>query len=416
MSLLMRSVFMLALGAIVFVLIGCGGSGIFDELKIVRDQYGAAYSGRNANGDVVWAIAPGSDASSARNTALNACIQLGGRDCSPVGEEYFQNFCVAVARGDGGVAFRGSATRIPAENSALEACRYSWSSSCRLAGSVCYGTAADGGPSGILTSAPTQNPTPTPALPPEPSRSSPPQGPGSDLPGMEVAGAGTTAYVSALNNSSRSVTYRAGTWFEPKDGRYQRMIVTRSTTVSPGRVVEIPTACMQRGNPAPASGARFFSRPKSVSDAVQQCQSNCLSGDQDIQTCVWRCERSTEPPPSPTQRYYGAIAAGWAGVSCRDGVSIGFARNASTEDFAHSGAIQQCRENGGNDCTVMQEFGSAYRGNSQCGALVYGSRSGACGVRVGTGDSLSAAESDALRDCRNGGFSSCRLEVSLCTE
>ena len=153
-------------------------------------------------------------------------------------------------------------------------------------------------PAGIWTPSQRPPPPPPPALPPEPSRTSPPQGSGSDVPGIEVAGAGTTTYVSALNRTSGSMTYQAGTWFEPKDGRYQRMIITRSTSVPPGQVVRIPTACMQRGNPAPASGARFYSRPKSASGTVQQCQLRCLSGGQGVQSCVWDCERSSPPPPA----------------------------------------------------------------------------------------------------------------------
>ena len=137
-------------------------------------------------------------------------------------------------------------------------------------------------------------------FPDEPRRTSGPQASGSDWPGVEIAGADTTRYVLALNRRSGNVTYRAGTWFEPKDGKYQRMIVAQSTSVQPGQVVQIPTACMQQGNPAPAKGARFFSSPKSTSGSVQQCQRDCLFGGQKIQDCVWACERSTSSPPAPS--------------------------------------------------------------------------------------------------------------------
>ena len=134
-------------------------------------------------------------------------------------------------------------------------------------------------------------------LPPEPTRSKPPQAPGSDLPNVEIAGAGTTEYVQALNTSSQTVNFQQGTWFEPKDGQYQRMIIASSTSVPPGRIVQIPTACMQRSNDPPAIGARLFSRPKPISGSVQQCQRNCLSRGGTIQTCVWGCET-----PTPTNR------------------------------------------------------------------------------------------------------------------
>lgn len=152
------------------------------------------------------------------------------------------------------------------------------------------------------------------SLPSEPPRRSAPQGFGRDLPGIEVAGAGTTEYLLALNGSPSAVTFRAGSWFEPKDGRYQRMIIAQSTRVAPGQLVRVPTACMQQANPAPAEGARFFSSPKSISGSVQQCQQRCLSrwtgpGSQNaFQNCVWACERpSNERPPSPPPPGTGTI-------------------------------------------------------------------------------------------------------------
>ena len=132
-------------------------------------------------------------------------------------------------------------------------------------------------------------------IPSEPPRQGAPQASGGDVSGLTISGAGTTQYLYALNTGSQGWTIRAGTWFEPKDGQYQRMIVTRSTPIpTTGRVVQIPAACMQQENAVPASGARFFSQPKSVSGSVQQCQANCLSRDtSDIQGCVWNCQRSS---------------------------------------------------------------------------------------------------------------------------
>ena len=99
------------------------------------------------------------------------------------------------------------------------------------------------------------------------------------------------------NRNAGTVTFRQGTWFEPKDGGYQRMIVTRTTTI-PGRSIgSVPVACMQRGKGTPANGLRFFSRPKAASGAVQQCQVNCLRSGGGIQSCVWGCEHSANRNP-----------------------------------------------------------------------------------------------------------------------
>ena len=125
------------------------------------------------------------------------------------------------------------------------------------------------------------------AIPP----GNPPQATGRDHRNVEVAGAQTTRYVLVRNRSSASVTYRRGTWLEPKDGSYQRMIVARTVTVPRGRVLQVPTACMQRSKGVPASGLRFYSQPKAASGAVQSCQRRCLGAGGDVQGCVWNCER-----------------------------------------------------------------------------------------------------------------------------
>ena len=90
------------------------------------------------------------------------------------------------------------------------------------------------------------------------------------------------------------------------------MIVAQSTSVTPGQIVSLPAACMQRNNPAPAIGARFFSRAKAVSSPVQQCQQRCL-GNQDIQSCVWACESRTSSSPEIIFRTEDA---------CNDGLNV----------------------------------------------------------------------------------------------
>ena len=186
-----------------------------------------------------------------------------------------------------------------ATSSALRNCGNALGSACQVLSAACSASATPVPSVRQLVSGSSPPPPPPQNLPAEPARRSPPQGGGADSAGLVVAGAGTTQYVLALNTTSQTLTYQAGTWFEPKDGRYQRMIISRSTSVSPGQVTRIPTACMQRGNPVPASGARFYSRPKSISGSVQQCQLGCLSGSQNVQSCVWNCESTTSPPPPP---------------------------------------------------------------------------------------------------------------------
>lgn len=215
--------------------------------------------------------------------------------------------CAAVAVGINssrmcGIFTEGSGSLGNAQSSALRDCRSELGSTanCEVLVSGC----PSGSPSTSVwrpsTPSPSPSPSPTPSpspspqpgnmLPSEPTRTTAPQASGSDWSGVEVAGAGGTAYVSALNRRSGTIRFQAGTWFEPKDGKYQRMIITQSTSVPPGQVVRIPTACMQAGNPAPANGARFFSNPKQTSGSIQQCQARCLSGGQSVQSCVWGCE------------------------------------------------------------------------------------------------------------------------------
>ncbi len=128
-------------------------------------------------------------------------------------------------------------------------------------------------------------------LPTEPSRTSGPQAGGSDLNYVEVAGRGTVRSMSIANDSSGSVSYLAGDWFEPKDGSYQRMMITETVVATPGEVVTVSTACMQQSKKVPATGARFFSQPKSTAGALQRCQEACLQETGDTQSCIWDCER-----------------------------------------------------------------------------------------------------------------------------
>lgn len=133
------------------------------------------------------------------------------------------------------------------------------------------------------------------SLPPPTEITSAPQAAGHDAAGVVVAGAGTTAQIFVQNSRATALSVRAGTWFEPKSGNAQRMVVTQTTSVAPGETKRVPAACMQRGKATPPTGLRFFSEPQPVSGSVQQCQARCLGEAEQVQNCVWGCEREDEP-------------------------------------------------------------------------------------------------------------------------
>ena len=200
---------------------------------------------------------------------------------------------------------------------------------CVVVGLALTGLAACGGgdpkptptPTPTPTPAPAPDPTPTPTpdpatpppqmnimppnqptLPPVLTPSSPPQASGTDISTIEISGLGSLSRFAVSNSGRTTAVIAASSWYEPKDGSYQRMMVTRETSVPPGQVVEVPIACMQRSKSVPANGLRFFSRPKAVTGSVQGCQRNCLSGaEAGIQSCIWGCETPTRNSPTPTR-------------------------------------------------------------------------------------------------------------------
>jgi len=160
------------------------------------------------------------------------------------------------------------------------------------------GPSRDAGPDMTVMPPDTQPPVVLPgggseSFPPEFRTTSSPQEAGSDIRGIEVAGLGTTTALIIRNTLGSQYTVRAGTWYEPKDGGAQRMIVTRTTSVPSGQTARVSAACMQREKATPAHGLRFFSQFKTIrAGGVQTCQQRCLSRDSDIQECVWNCQRS----------------------------------------------------------------------------------------------------------------------------
>ena len=164
-----------------------------------------------------------------------------------------------------------------------------------------------GGTYTFLAGAPNNGGTPPPSSPgtepesfPSPAPlSAPPQASGQDLPNIEVAGAASTSELWVRNGGTGNLLIRAGTWYEPKDGSAQRMIVTASETVAAGQFARVSAACMQGSKATPRTGLRFFSAAKQISGPVQQCQARCLSGSGGVQSCVWGCEGTQQSQPRP---------------------------------------------------------------------------------------------------------------------
>ena len=103
----------------------------------------------------------------------------------------------------------------------------------------------------------------------------------------------------------------------------------------------------------------------------------------------------------------GAIAGGWQGQHCEDGIDWGAAWNYRDRSSAISRAESECRRAGlnMNSCSLLVVF-------SQCGALAYGESADACNLFGGYGATRSAAESHALSECR-ADYPDCRIPVDV---
>ena len=241
---------------------------------------------------------------------------------------------------------------------------------------------------------------------------SPPQASGRDVSGVEVAGNDSTEHVLVRNNQSESITYTRGTWLEPRDGEYQRMIISQTVTVPRGQLAEVPTACMQREREVPDRGIRFFSQAKSVSGPVQACQRQCLSSATDLQSCVWDCEADDQTSiPEPERNLFGAIAVvapAPAGCVSR---AAGWANDHSSRAEAESSALTECRSIAGGSATNCI---LAVSWQNSCGAYAEGDRCGIGFSSPSVHGTNEAARQGALEQC--GQFTSnCRVRTSLCT-
>ena len=106
---------------------------------------------------------------------------------------------------------------------------------------------------------------------------------------------------------------------------------------------------------------------------------------------------------TPPSTYVGAIAPGWRGAFCATGYGWGFALNYTDRNAAISRATSECQSLGLLRCSWIVTF-------ADCGALAYGETSTSCTLYGGYGTTKSAAEQDALSDCRET-YSNCRISV-----
>ena len=73
-------------------------------------------------------------------------------------------------------------------------------------------------------------------------------------------------------------------------GILPRVEPAQSTSIE-SSLIQVSVVCMQINGDIPTRGSRYFSQPKTAVGPVQTCQRNCvLTGANNIQSCVWRCE------------------------------------------------------------------------------------------------------------------------------
>ena len=160
---------------------------------------------------------------------------------------------------------------------------------------------------------------------------------------------------------------------------------------------------------SPGNGRMSFQKAAGVTSAVVRVYAPLTGTAWEVTLKFSGNSCQTGPGPGTQTRRYGAIATSSLRASQCGSRSAGLATRHS-ESNAGSGAVQNCRNvSGDTTCSVQVTFGSAYSGNNQCAALAYGTNGTGCHFVGGHGSTESAAQSDALADCRSGGFS-CALE------
>jgi hypothetical protein len=130
--------------------------------------------------------------------------------------------------------------------------------------------------------------------------SEPPQAPGNDFQGVAMALPLEDAVVPIPSQemqggwsigieitASTEFSILAGQWFEPKDGRCQRLMYHGIDVhlVDPGTYELDGFFCMQHENWGPSAHG-YFSEPKEPDGPIQECQRDCGPD----QVCIWDCE------------------------------------------------------------------------------------------------------------------------------
>ena len=157
----------------------------------------------------------------------------------------------------------------------------------------------------------------------------------------------------------------------------------------------------------PGSGSQSFQKPSGSTSAVVRVYAP-LTGT------AWSVTLKFTGASCGTlsQDLYGAI--GYSLETDCSSYSWSLVVNAN-RNTARSEALSTCEGYGGTNCTYT-EFGSAYAGNIQCGALAYGvtrtPTSVRCVLRTGRGSTELAARNDALSSCTAAGFSSSDCSIS----
>lgn len=120
----------------------------------------------------------------------------------------------------------------------------------------------------------------------------PPQAEGTDEPGVTVR-RGLTLGTDALEievEDGVQYTVRAGTYYEPKHGEHQRLIVVEDHVLLGPTTAYVEAYCMQAEKIGLSD--EYFSTPKAPDGSIQECQESCGAD----QLCIWACQGMTVGP------------------------------------------------------------------------------------------------------------------------
>ena len=120
------------------------------------------------------------------------------------------------------------------------------------------------------------------------------------------------------------------------------------------------------------------------------------------------CSPGTRVVVSAEGGGFGALAVDFYVSTDCPGLAAGIVFGRPTRTAALDDAVTACRNDGGS----VAECNDTRVSFTECAALAYGTKPDGCSVGAARGSSLSAAESEALGDCRVDGGTSCRIWVN----